>query len=175
MTPRPFIIILTLAFCLTNVLASRGQSSNIAKKKIIKNKSTTSIQFDTSKTAIIPFEKKGSYPFDNKYKPAKLTQDDINNIDRLLLECVTDYNNSLDIDHKEWRIDLKKYDYKKQLIVVTNEKGDKEVWVNCFCETWDGRWKTRIMLVDDGGNCFFNFKINLTTNKYSDLVVNGVA
>jgi hypothetical protein len=34
----------------------------------------------------------------------------------------------------------------KQLIAATNNKGEKEVWVNCFC---------RIYLVEDGGNCFF--------------------
>jgi hypothetical protein len=29
--------------------------------------------------------------------------------------------------------------------------------------------------VEDGGNCYFNFKINLITKKYFDLGVNGVA
>ena len=31
------------------------------------------------------------------------------------------------------------------------------------------------MIVDDGGNCYFNFKINLTTKKFYDLRVNGEA
>jgi hypothetical protein len=30
---------------------------------------------------------------------------------------------------------LKQYNYRKQLIAVTNKKGEKEVWVNCFCDT----------------------------------------
>lgn len=85
-----------------------------------------------------------------------------------------DYNNSLDKDHKQWSIDLIKFNYRKQLIAVTNKTGEKEVWVNCFCNTWDNdRWKTEMMLVADGGNCYFNFKINLTTKKYYDLGVNG--
>ena len=167
---------MTIAFCLTNALTSCGQSQNKKNEQIVKNKSNKSILFDTSKTAIIPFDKKGNYPFDNSYKPTTLTQKDINSVDSLLIACVTDYNNSLDKDHKEWSIDLKKYNYRKQLIAVTNKIGEKEVWVNCFCHTWDSnKWKTEMMIVDDGGNCYFNFKINLATKKFYDLGFNGVA
>ena len=134
------------------------------------------VQVDTSKIAIIPFDKKGSYPFDNSFNPTTLTQDDINSIDSLLIACVTDYNNSLDKDHKEWSIDIKKYNYRKQIIAVTNKKGEKEVWVNFFCQTWDNNnWKTEILLVKDGGNCYFNLKLNLVTKKFYDLGVNGEA
>ena len=176
MTSLSYINILTIALCLTNVLTSCGQSQNKKTGEIIKTKSTSSIQFDTSKTSIIPFIQSGSYPFDNLFKATTLTQNDINSVDSLLIACVTDYNNSVDKDHKEWSIDLKKNIYRKQLIVVTNKKGEKEVWVNCFCDTWGSdKWKTEILLVNDGGNCYFNFKINLTTKKFYDLGVNGLA
>ena len=176
MTPRFYINILTITFCLTNAFTSYGQAQNKKGVLTTKNKNINSIKIDTSKTAIIPFDKKGYYPFDNSFKPASLTQDEIISIDSLLIACIKDYNNSLDKDHKEWSIDLKKYNYRKQLIVVTNKKGEKEVWVNCFCDTWgNDKWKTEIMMVDDGGNCYFNFKINLTNKKFYDLGVNGVA
>ena len=176
MTPRFYINILTITFCLTNVLTSCGQSQNKKTGQIIEAKSKISLQFDTSKTAIIPFDKKGNYPFDNSYKPTTLTRNDINDVDSLLIACVTDYNNSLDKDHKEWSINLKSNSYRRQLIVVTNKKGEKEIWVNCFCDTWGSdKWKTEILLVDDGGNCYFNFKINLATKKFYALGVNGVA
>ncbi|HEY8659810.1 MAG TPA: hypothetical protein VIL78_12290 [Hanamia sp.] len=176
MIPRYYITILIIAFCLTNVLTSYGQSQNKKAGQIIQNKSTKGFQLDTSKNAIIPFDQKSNYPFGNSYKPATLTQNDINIIDSLLIACVTNYNNSLENDHKEWSIDLKKNNYRKQLIVVTNKKGEKEVWVNCFCHTWDSdRWKTEIIIVDDGGNCYFNFKLNLANRKFYDLGVNGVA
>lgn len=176
MTSRFYTNILTIAFCLTNVLTSCGQSQNKKTGQIIKARSTSSIQFDTSKIAIIPFNRKGNYPFDNSFKPATLTQNDLNSIDSLLIVCVTDYNNSLDKGYKEWSIDLKKYNYRKQLIVVINKKGEREVWVNCFCDTWGSdKWKTEIMHVADGGNCYFSFKINLETKRFYDLSVNGVA
>ena len=165
---------LTIAFCLTNVFTSCGQSQNKKTRQIINTKITSSIQFDTSKTAVVPFDQKGNYPFDNSYKPTTLTQNDISRVDSLLIACVTEYNNSLDKDHKEWSIDLKN-NYLKQLIVVTNKKGEKEVWVNCFCNTWNKNWQKEILLVHDGGNCYFNFKINLVTKNFYDLVVNGEA
>ena len=97
-------------------------------------------------------------------------------MDSLLIACVTDYNNSLDKDSKVWSIDFKKYTYRKQIIAVKNKKGEKEVWVNCFCDTWNSnKWKTDILVVDDGGNCYFHLKINLTTKKYFDFVVNSLA
>ena len=173
MTTRSYINILTIAFCLTIALNSCGQFKNTKVDQVVNNKSA---QIDTSKTAIIAFKKKSVYPFDNTFSPANLTQTDLHSIDSLLIACVTDYNNSLDNDHKEWGIDLKKRNYRKQLIAVTNEIGEKEVWVNCFCHTlYDNTWKTDIVIVDDGGNCFFNFKINLTTKKFYDLDVNGEA
>lgn len=94
---------------------------------------------------------------------------------------MTNYNDSLDKAQKSFdkggklrSIDLQKYNYRTQLIAVRNKNGEKEVWVNSFCEIWGGeRWKTQIMSVDDGGSCYFNFKINLTTKKYYNLEVNG--
>lgn len=174
MTPRSYINVLTITFCLTIALNSCRQTQD--KKSTHLSSNTKSIQIDTSKTAIISFDKKRSYPFDNSFTPTTLTRDDLNSIDSLLIACVTDYNNSLDKDHKEWSIDLKKYNYRKQIIAVTNKKGEKEVWVNCFCHTWDNnKWKKDILLVHDGGNCYFNFKINLATKKFYDLGVNGEA
>ena len=164
---------------MTNTFTSCKQSQNKRAGQIIST-NTNSIQFDTSKTAIIPFDKKNNYPFDSSYREITLTQEDIHCIDSLLIICVADYNDSLDKEqrsfdknHKQRSIDLKKYNYRKQLIAVTNKNGDKEVWVNSFCEIWDGdRWKTQIMSVMDGGSCYFNFKINLTIRKYYNLEVN---
>ena len=94
----------------------------------------------------------------------------------LLILCVKSYNDSLDSTHRQLKIDLNKYNYKKQLVAALNDKGQKEVWINCFCYAGsDDRWKTEIIYAKDGGNCFFNFKINLTTNQFYDLVVNGEA
>jgi hypothetical protein len=71
-------------------------------------------------------------------------------------------------------IDLKRY--KRQYIGVTNEKGEKEVWINCFCidpHNPKMNWKKEFVMVKGGGNCYFNLKVNLTTKKYYDFDTNS--
>jgi hypothetical protein len=131
--------------------------------------------FDTTRNAIIGFNPKEGWPFDNTYEPTTLTQEELQAVDSFLFVCVTDFNNSLGKDNKYWSIDLKERDYRKQLVVAINNKGQKEVWVNCFCRIHDDRWKTQIVEVMDGGKCYFNFKLNLTLRICYDFRVNGVA
>ena len=167
---------MAIALYLTNVFSSCRHSQNRTAEQIAENKSIKSVLFDTSNTALIQFDQKGNYPFDNSDRPATLTEDDINCVDSLLNVSVTEYNNSLDKEYKERSIDLKKDNYRKQLIAVTNNKGEKEVWINCFCHTWhSNRWKTEIMIVHDGGSCYFRLKVNLATKKTYDFGVNGEA
>jgi hypothetical protein len=130
--------------------------------------------YDSTKTAVIPWG--FGYPFDSlAYKTTTLSQGDIEQIEKLLLTTVTDYNNSLSAGHEDYRIDLEAKNYKKQLVAVVNSKGEKEVWVNCFCDIDDDTWRKRVVMVSDGGPCFFNFKLNLTTEGTYDLIVNGFA
>ena len=66
--------------------------------------------------------------------------------------------------------------YKRQLVAVTNAKGEKTVWINCFCrDDNQASWRQHIVSVDDGGNCYFNIKLNLTRRTWYDMMVNGVA
>ncbi len=150
---------------------------NTDSKKEQADSEQNGLKYDTSKTAIIIWDKNSDSPFDSlRYSTATLTHDEIEQVDSLLVLCVTDYNSSLSNGHDEFKIDLKGHDYKKQLIVVTNLKGEKEVWLNCFCDNFGAKsWRTEILIVKDGGPCYFNFKINLTTKKFYDLGVNGVA
>jgi len=169
------ISILTFSFFWATSFVACGQVSNknfTDKNQLTQNNGLT---FDTSKTAIIVLNKKSRWPFDSTFSAATLTQNELQLVDSFLLACVTNYNSSLDKEHKQWSIDLKNRNYRKQLIVVTNNIGQKEVWVNCFCKVDNDKWKTRMFGVEDGGNCYFSFKINLTTKRYYDLGVNGVA
>ena len=64
-------------------------------------------------------------------------------------------------------------DYKRQYVPVVTSKGDKEIWINFFCEDWgDNEWKTKIMSVQFGGSCYFNLKVNLTKKVYYNVIVN---
>ena len=66
--------------------------------------------------------------------------------------------------------------YKRQYVARYNSIGEKEVWVNCFCNTPDNdNWLMFITYVCDGGKCYFNATINLSQNKYVDFWANGQA
>jgi hypothetical protein len=169
----PSLSSILIFFCLGVSVAVCGQPPNkspIGNKLPLQN----NLVFDTSKIAIIEFNKRSRWPFDSTYASATLLQSQLKTIDSFFVVVVESYNNSLDNEHKQWSIDTKTHNYWKQLIVVINKKGEKEVWVNCFCRVDNENWKTRIFGVEDGGNCYFNFKVNLTTKKYYDLGVNGV-
>ena len=158
----------------TLLSCGRVSDNNSANKNQVSK--SENLTYDSSKTAIIEFNRTSKWPFDSSFKAVNLTQDELRSIDSVLLISIADYNFSLGKDDKEWRIDLMKRSYRKQIIAVMNKYGQKEVWVNCFCDAWGSDdWKTKILTVDDGGNCYFNLRINLATKKYSDLMVNGVA
>ena len=111
---------------------------------------------------------------------------DLIQIEKILKKCINEYNfyqekrfQKLNQKHPDFKlsredfiIELEKY--KRQYVSRVNIRGETEVWVNCFCVA-SKDWRTKVEVVDDGGNCFFNLKINLTTGRYYDLAVNGVA
>ena len=133
-------------------------------------------KIDTAQTAIIPFEPGMGIPFDSACKPAAITQQEVDMAEQLLPKVVADYNSTMDKNYERDHIDLENTHYRKQLVAVLNAKGEKEIWVNCFCNIWGSdKWKTQIFMVDDGGKCYFNFKINTATGKAYAMQVNGVA
>jgi hypothetical protein len=159
------VLIITLAGC-------KFDSSN--------NKANTTqgpLNYDTSEIAIIAWDNTTHFFDSLKYKPATLTQDDLTRIDSLITVCITSHNDELNLpeQYKDYEIDLKATDYKRQLVAVTNSIGEKEVWINCICRVRDNSWKTQIHSVKDGGPCYFNLKVNLTTRIFYDLYVNGLA
>ena len=123
-----------------------------------KRRSPNEIEYDTSTTAIIEWDSKLNYPFNTiDYERATLTQNDIVKIDTALVTAVATWNRDLS---KEFQIDLSGRNYKRQLVADKNDKGQKEVWVNYFCSHANVPWKKQLLNVEDGGSCFFEFKLN---------------
>ncbi|WP_207496763.1 hypothetical protein [Aridibaculum aurantiacum] len=166
MTPRIHIGFLTIITSLTNFLYGQANVEEV-------------LQVDTSKTTIISLAKspKWFHPFDTTYKPAFLTNNDIKIIDSLLIVAVATYNNNLAPEEKNRSIELDKYNYRKQLFAASNGRGEKFVYVNCFCDTiteyWRNRWKTEVFVVADGGQCFFQFKVSLAKMTILKFGING--
>lgn len=171
-----------LAFILIFFSTVYGQTGMKVKEKSIQNVYTV----DTSLIAILPFNTAQDWVFKDS-KPTDLTNDDLLKIEIILNKCINDYNPSqekqfkeINDKHPEYKLSKKNFiidltRYKRQYIAVLNSKGEKEIWINCFCDTMNKKWKENLVFVLDGGNCYFNLKINLTTGLYFDLMVNGYA
>ncbi|MGI4887084.1 MAG: hypothetical protein ACRYFR_19180 [Janthinobacterium lividum] len=150
---------------------------------------------DTGRVAILPYDaKRDQYIFQNsgEVKAASLFPEEVLSVDSLLTACIKDHNQAQAVEledmrkimHKDYpnvQLHEERYlinlaNYKRQLVVVTNKRGEKVVWVNCFCRKGNqASWRHQIVEVDDGGNCYFNVKLNLTRRIWYDLMVNGVA
>jgi|SRR5271169_1037639 len=119
------------------------------------------LQYDTSRIVILT-DSSGRSGI-----PLKLVQDDFSVIEKLLKQCIKDYNSGNNLPLQ----DLK--NYKCQYVPILNGENQREVWVNCFCQTMDINWKSKIVQIMDGGTCFFNVRINLAKGSYFNLYVNG--
>lgn len=63
--------------------------------------------------------------------------------------------------------------YKIQVVPFLNEHGEKEVWINGFCDDSGDDWREDVIWVLDGGNCFFTMRINLTNESLISAGING--
>jgi hypothetical protein len=77
----------------------------------------------------------------------------------------------------------------KQVICFIDKKGDSLVYINGMCEVGDyyekdssGNlnthrfdWQNKILIVKDGGDCYWRLLINYSKKEYSDLSKNGEA
>ena len=105
-----------------------------------------------------------------------LSSNDIEDVEDILAKCIKKYNSSYTRRHyRKSTINLKHY--VRQIVPGVNSKGQKIIWVNCICREFalPNNWRKGILSVDDGGSCFFNLRINLSTKKYYNLIVNGYA
>jgi hypothetical protein len=139
-----------------------------------------------STIAIIPYDTAYYWTF-NKAQAVPLTDDDLKSIEAIIIDCVDDYNSDYDsiagslnaeypwytLKKENYIIELQKY--KRQYVAVTNSDGHKMVWVNFFCDSFHDNWRESIIMFSDGGNCYFELRINLTTKQCYDFRVNGDA
>lgn len=163
--------------------------SNSRTLKSIQIPTSTIANPDTSNYAIFILDT--SHSFSSWYlgsnKPRDLNSSELLKIDTILAKSIAEYNQfqekqikyslakdpKLKLEVNNYTIDLKYY--KRQYVPSINTFGEKEVWVNCLCITSSYQWRTSLIHVEDGGNCYFNVILNLTTGNYNNLSVNGDA
>jgi hypothetical protein len=173
-----FIILISISSC--------NGTKNTTKIESTEN-TQTEFNLAESDFVILPFDKDWHWIFKN-VKPTELTKSELIEIENILKIAVKENNESQKISLKKhneeypknkWNetgFEIKLKGKKRQYVSVINEKGEKEVWINFFNNDWESdSWKTDLMIVHDGGNCYFNLKVNLTNKTYSELGINGYA
>jgi len=143
---------------------------------------------ELSNYAIIELKEKTYAPIDREFKPAKLSEVEIKMLKEIIQIAISENNIKQLIGLKEYNernptenktetgFELSLENMQIQLVPYFNNIGEKWVWVNVFCEDeYLNFWREDIVVVEDGGNCHYNLKINLNHNTYSDLQINGYA
>ncbi|WP_298515310.1 hypothetical protein [uncultured Kordia sp.] len=134
---------------------------------------------------ILPFSENRPYLFENATETT-LSDKELILIEELFQQMRIEHNAKLAESRIQYNkedpygksgLELETKGFKRQYLPVINEKGEKEVWINFFCAahlegSW---WKTKRYQVADGGNCYYNLKINLATKEIYNVRINGVA
>ncbi|MER2999584.1 hypothetical protein [Pontibacter populi] len=159
---------LLLLFWLLNLTICQGQSDYV----ILKNQSTITDLITTYK--ILP----------SSSTTTELSETELDLAKKASLEYIKDFNAAI-IEEFKKRGERKKYakmyqidnlgNYKIQYVPYLNEKGEKEIWINGFCNDFDKDWRRKIIHVFDGGNCYFTIRLNLTTGERLGIGTNGYA
>jgi len=69
-------------------------------------------------------------------------------------------------------------EYYKQCVFMLNKNGEKEVWLQGISKkekSFKDNWQYEMQYVNDGGEYFFELKMNLSTGKVDYFYVHGVA
>ena len=168
------------------ILISSCNGNKKTDKIVSGEKTQPEFKLAKSDFVILTYQTKWYWIFKNA-KPTELTQSELIEIENILKTLVKENNEAQKtslIEHNKNYPDnqrttsayeLKLDGFKRQYVPIINDKGQKEVWINFFCDDTGAEeyWKTEIMIVDDGGNCYYNLKINLDTKEYYELRING--
>jgi len=169
----PFFYLLTLWACVQKRSSKKIDNISAYKESSDDTLYNKQVWGDTSIIAILPIDTGFHWLFENA-KPLDLSEKDLQTVDNILSDCIKIHNSRQDTTKQfSEYIDLKKY--KRQYIPFVNSKGEKKVYINCFCKSdWGvANWKKSLVRVYDGGSCFFQVIINLTTFEYENFGTNG--
>jgi hypothetical protein len=177
---------LTLLTILASLLFFLSSCGETTKNNPAQTSIASTYTVDTSIYAVLKFDTTYTWLFKNA-KPSSLTQTETEEIDSILKQCIDAYNpdqqllfDTISTAHPEYNLKVGNFiinlsKYKRQYFPVINSAGQKEIWVNCFCNDFEKNWRKEMLIVKDGGNCYFSLVINLATKTFSRFIVNGDA
>lgn len=78
-------------------------------------------------------------------------------------------------DHYAYGLWDKLAGYKRQYVGYVLD-GEQFIYTNYFCDSFnDDAWKTQLLMVMDGGECFFQVQYQLANQSFVSLSINGFA
>lgn len=168
------------------ILISSCKEKTKTKQNDILTKSEAKFELDKTDYSILTIEPKSDWIF-KKGSLSDLSQSELIEAEKILIQAVKQNNElqkqNLKIHNEKYpenkwtetgyELELNKL--KRQYWPIINKKGEKVVWINFFCSDNEPIPTDNIVIVMDGGNCYFNIKINLTNKTYSELRINGYA
>ena len=69
-------------------------------------------------------------------------------------------------------------EYKRQYLGYASSDGVRHILINAFCDVYWKKgtlWQSTVVLVFDGGSCFFQVRYNVSTHQFEKLEINGDA
>ena len=112
------------------------------------------------------------YPCKSTWTP---TDDDVQKALLKIYEFIDNPSGANDLENKEIiKIKNKFSSYKVQFVGV-EINGEKRIWCNFFCSDSFDYWKKNVVIVDDGGFCFWQIEYDYKTGKCINFISNGYA
>jgi c-di-AMP phosphodiesterase-like protein len=180
--------LLIIIFLLTILNCTRTIDSNLTTLDNVDSLSTVDNALDSLDFNIIKYDTSYYYIFPKTFVSTDLSVEEIIACENLLKLFIENYNieakkrfdemtkkyPDLKFNIREFTIELEEYG--RQYMPVVSDKGEKTVYVNCFCDPkeFNNRNKELVQVLD-GGNCFFSFKVDIKNKRIFDFMENGVA
>jgi hypothetical protein len=130
---------------------------------------------DTALYAVLQYDDHAKMAMDWQFpnaRPDSLTMAQVDSAEELIDRA---YANYLRDANKHIHLLQPLRAYHRQYVALMNEQGEREIWINFFCASFGNDWRHYIMVVDDGGGCFFQIRLNWSKKKVVELLPNGVA
>ena len=171
-----FLIIISLVLSCQNSAKEKKHSINPKKQN----------ELIDSKTVILINSEYNDWLHNRKgYKMWSPDMNDIKLMDNILKNAID--NNEFDFLKNPTLSSIKK-NYYRQLIPYIDENGNHIIEINAFCDILDNPpdpndekpkwtkmdWKNYHVLVDDGGDCYWQIKINIDKEDYINYGPNGL-
>jgi hypothetical protein len=130
---------------------------------------------DTALYTILPYDGRVKMAMDWQFtnaRPDSLTIEQIDSAEDLIDSAYIAYIKDAD---KHIHLLQPLTAYRRQYVALIDDQGDREIWINFFCTAFNHDWRHSAMVVDDGGGCFFQIRINWTKRIVMELQPNGLA